>query len=220
VTRFLFFALLAIGFHAQAQNLVPNGGFEDYTELPTGLAQWNRVVGWNNITGDTACQTPDYFHTDADSTSGVQLPNTQYGDVELPEGFGAMGLLTYMTSSPDYREYISAQLTQPMVVGGIYELKFSATLGHNPFHGGASNNLGAALTVGPLDQRCISGASSVVPFAPVQEITSVAQDFDWEQQHHHRQLSHRLGNTNAGHRFHALRSRNVLRSLRRLLFHR
>ena len=182
MTRFLLFIAALFTATAQAQNLVPNGSFEQHSSLPTAVAQWTRVVGWDNVSGDSLCHTPDYYHTDANPGSGVRLPFTQYGTIQLPEGFGAMGLLTYMTSSPEYREYISTQLSQPLIPGGIYNLSFKVALGADPFHGGASNNIGAALSVGPLEQRCVAGASNVIPFAPVHENTNVVLSYDWTEQ--------------------------------------
>ena len=177
-----FLLLLLFATNALAQNIVPNGSFELHTALPTNTAQWNRVLDWDNVSNDTACQTPDFFHAQADATSGVQLPQTNYGHITAEDGNAAMGIATYSTSSPEYREYISAQLTQPMIVGATYLVRFHAALGADPFHGGASNNLGIALTVGPLAQRCDSIAAGVIPFSPQGENTNVISSFGWELQ--------------------------------------
>lgn len=67
---------LLAGLIANAQNLVPNNGFETYSALPTGVAQTNLSTGWTSGTGSGS---PDYFHT---SGSGlVQLPNAYFGTV-------------------------------------------------------------------------------------------------------------------------------------------
>ena len=179
--RFVFI-FLALSTNAFAQNLVPNGSFEQYTSLPTGTAQWNRVVSWDNVSGDTACQTPDFFHAQASASSGQQLPNTNYGTIDAEDGEAVMGIGLYMTSSPEYREYISAQLIQPMTVGATYLVRFNAALGANPFHGGASNNLGVAFSVGPFEQGCEAGASGVIPFSPQGENANVVTSFGWELQ--------------------------------------
>ena len=177
-----FFLSLLFATNALAQNIAPNGSFELYTALPTDTAQWNRVLDWDNVSSDTACQTPDFFHAQANASSGVQLPQTNYGHIIAEDGEAAMGIATYSTSSPEYREYISAQLTQPMIVGGTYLVRFNAALGTDPFHGGMSNNLGIALTVGPFEQRCYSGAAGVIPFSPQGENTNVISSFGWELQ--------------------------------------
>jgi hypothetical protein len=177
-----FLLSLLFATNALAQNIVPNGSFELYTALPTNTAQWNRVLDWDNISNDTACQTPDFFHAQAAATSGVQLPQTNYGNITAEDGDAVMGILTYLASAPEQREYISAPLTQPMLVGATYLVRFNAALGANPFHGGASSNLGVALSVGPFAQRCDSGASGVIPFSPQGENTSVVTSFGWELQ--------------------------------------
>lgn len=49
---------MVIAFSVGAQNLVPNGDFEDYTQCPDYVSQIDRAVGWFRPTEGTS----DYLH--------------------------------------------------------------------------------------------------------------------------------------------------------------
>ncbi len=106
---------LAIGssvLPARAQNLVPNGSFEEYSDCPTyfGLASWS--TGWQNL----YTQSADYFN--ACHTGGVVgIPLNQFGDQYPADGDAYMGMATYAYNQPEYREMVGIQLTEPLQVG-------------------------------------------------------------------------------------------------------
>ncbi|MBK9147740.1 MAG: hypothetical protein IPM12_07975 [Flavobacteriales bacterium] len=93
-----------------AQNLVPNGSFEEYITCPWALAQVDSCVGWK-----TWYYTPDYFHSCSKSNlNGVpqnivvnQLPS--HGDAYC--GFNAA--LPFQ----DAVEILGAELTQELDIG-------------------------------------------------------------------------------------------------------
>ena len=135
--RVIFIPLLALCCAGMsfAQNLVPNPGFENHSSLPDSWGQWDRVIDWNNAGGtpsNGSFADPDYFHVNG--SGPVQLPNTSPATLNAHGGDAVMGFLAYHDSIPDgtthnVREYISTQLTSPLVVGQTYRLRFWITNG-------------------------------------------------------------------------------------------
>lgn len=143
-----------------AQNLVPNGNFEEYSECPDYLVQVERCVGW-----DRAAYTPDYFNacdTQAvvGNSSWVGVPYNFVGYQSASNGNGYMGMITYLDSSyaPDpelLHEHIGAYLTEPLIPGATVYLSFraSATYGNgfNDRPKYVSSRLGVRFRNGPMD---------------------------------------------------------------------
>ena len=102
-----------------AQNLVPNPGFESYSSCPTSYTvpnvnQINKAVPW-----DHPCYegTSDFFHKcgyGPSNFAGGQSPHA---------GDGYAGFFVW-NSLYEYREYIQAPLTVPLVGGTTYEVSF------------------------------------------------------------------------------------------------
>lgn len=118
---------LAIGssvLPARAQNLVPNGSFEEYSDCPTyfGLASWS--TGWQNL----YTQSADYFN--ACHTGGVVgIPLNQFGDQYPAHGDAYVGMATYVYNQPEYREMVGIELTEPLQVGVPVCLSFKTAVG-------------------------------------------------------------------------------------------
>lgn len=109
---FILFALCSVG-PCSAQNLVPNGSFEEYTECPPSFGYWANVVGWSS----PFTQSADYYNACADgvvcsvplNTAGYQYP---------AEGDAYMGIFTYATLIGGfYREVLATELTEPLQPG-------------------------------------------------------------------------------------------------------
>ena len=116
-----------------AQNLVPNGSFEEYETCPTyfGLADW--CTGWHNLYTRSA----DYFN--ACHTSGVVgIPLNQFGYQYPADGFGYMGMATYSLGRPEYREMVGIQLTEPLQEGVPVCLSLKVAVGGYGTSGGNS----------------------------------------------------------------------------------
>lgn len=155
ILKFLF----AIGIfispmnYSISQNLVNNGGFEEYTELPTSTFQWYKCVGWNHVnnlfTGYYG--SPDYFHIEGSGTS--KLPSTTFALVYPNSGKGIMGLGINDNSKPNYREYISSELKSPMIPGISYTISFYLTNGLNSWWSDVScDNIGILFSTEPAYQ--------------------------------------------------------------------
>lgn len=131
-----------------AQNLVPNGGFEEYTIPPTGYAQFFRAIGWLNLNGVTTgppYASPDFYHTDG-------FFGGAFGVIDAHSGGGQMGFCTFHNGLGEFREYISIELTTTLNVGQTYQLTFYLTNGSGGSYQAGSDNFGAHFSEGPLTQ--------------------------------------------------------------------
>ena len=161
------------------QNLVPNPSFESYNSLPDGYCQWNRCNVWNNVSGVVGCgsnASPDYYHVNA--ISAVTLPNTSAGTSLNPNtGDAIMGFLTWSGSLyPNFREYLSIQLSQTLVPGNTYEVSFYLSNGNTPYYGHGSNNIGLHFSNSQLTQP----TNQVINVIPQIEITTVFFSHSWQ----------------------------------------
>lgn len=116
----LLSAALLISQRLHAQNLVPNGSFEDYTTCPGSYSRNPaefRVNDWRSLTWGS----PDYFN--ACSEGEAAIPYNWAGVSDAFEGHGYVGLYTYMAIK-DYREYLHTKLTEPLIKDSIYHIEF------------------------------------------------------------------------------------------------
>ncbi|NJK83400.1 MAG: hypothetical protein HC912_05860 [Saprospiraceae bacterium] len=165
----------------EAQNLVPNSGFENFANCPTGSCQWFEVNGWNNVNGSTGCTSsvgsPDFFHTCG--SSFFTFPITLNGRVNPFAGNAVMGLATWLGSFSDFREYLSIPLTSPLQTGNLYMLNFAYTNGEfDPAasYGGNGTELGVHFSVNPLSQ---AGSNPII-LTPTYETTTPLFSTTWQ----------------------------------------
>jgi hypothetical protein len=133
-----------------AQNLVSNGGFESYSSLPYGAAQYNLAIGWSNCNGNGS---PDYFHVDG--FGEAELPFCYVGTVYPHTGSAIMGFCPYYQEEfPGFREYVTSQLTSPLIAGNSYEVSFYITNGitAGTYGGQGIDQVSVAFSVGELTQ--------------------------------------------------------------------
>jgi gliding motility-associated-like protein len=156
-----YYLLILCGFLCgtlYGQNSVPNGDFETYTTLPNGYAQYFKSVGWGNVNNSLAGPpfgSPDYFH--ASGTVG-----NYFGQIVANSGDAQMGFYTYHNALGDAREYVTTQLTTPLIPGQEYQLTFYLTNGFNGGYNGAADNFGVHFSVGPLTQ-VVDEVINVIP---------------------------------------------------------
>lgn len=121
----LLLSLLLVNFGtAPAQNLVPNPSFEDYYDCPINFGQWAEVVDWTSPYNHSA----DYFNECAGTGNGG-VPLNAMGEQYPADGAGYMGLYTYALGDPSYREFISAELSEPLQPGVPVYLCFKIAIG-------------------------------------------------------------------------------------------
>lgn len=162
-----------------AQNLVPNSSFESYSGLPVSYGEWFRCNDWDNVNGYPAFAwpyaSPDYLHNSGGV--GVNLPNTVFATVSAHEGEAVFGFIAYHGPEPNFREYLSAPLSEPMVPGVTYTISFWITSGESAWYGGAGcNHVGIRFSDGPLiqaDHEPIGGT-------PDLEIPDIYWNTEWE----------------------------------------
>lgn len=124
VLLILFFGKLL---SVQAQNLVPNPGFEEFVNCPGSLshspAEFN-IPYWKGI----GLATPDYFN--ACGKGEADVPYNWAGVSDAFDGKGFAGVYAYMNTADtnrylnNYREYVQTTLLQPLIKDSSYILEF------------------------------------------------------------------------------------------------
>jgi OOP family OmpA-OmpF porin len=142
---------------SQAVNLVPNPSFETYVSCPTSFTQIYQAVPWD--TPNTG--TSDYLNACAPvSFPSVNVPQNEQGYQTAHTGVGYAGLIP-LSAAPDYREYVQAPLTSPLVASATYLVKFYVSLADSSIL--AIDRLGAYLSVGPVGPVPNYAALAVTP---------------------------------------------------------
>lgn len=169
---FLFLLLLSFPLSALSQNLIPNGDFEEYNQLPIEQGQLTSCKHWINPNW----ATPDYFHAAAIPGSNAQLPNTAFATVEPFSGSGIAGLFLVVG---DYREYISVELIQPLKKGKSYTLSFAHTNGSGDYFASCGSD-----RFGAYFSKTIPYQNSLfpIPVIPQIEIPTFCWDTIWKNE--------------------------------------
>ena len=108
---------------SQAQNLVLNRSFEDYSLCPDNSNQLDRCDNWTRPTSADS----DYFN--ACATSAVGVPGNGWGWQAASDGNAYAGLVTWVdpvlgTAYANYREYLTSILQTPLDSGEWYTVSF------------------------------------------------------------------------------------------------
>lgn len=142
---------------AHAVNLVSNPSFETFASCPTGFGQIYQAVPWD--TPNTG--TSDYLNACAPvSFPSVNVPQNEQGVQTALTGVAYAGLIPY-SAAPDYREYVQAPLTSPLVANTAYLVRFHVSLADLSLL--AVDRLGAYLSVGPVGPIPNYAAIAVTP---------------------------------------------------------
>jgi hypothetical protein len=123
--RILLFLAVSSGL-APAQNLVPNGSFEERDTCASALVGYGMYAsGWMNL----HTQSADYFNTC--NTGGVlDVPFSQFGYQYPYEGDAYVGMATSSIGGASwYREIVGIELSQPLQPGVPVCLSFKAAVG-------------------------------------------------------------------------------------------
>jgi len=123
MNRILISFALLVAARAGAQNLVPNGSFEEHTDCPhlPGLPNY---AGWLSPWGSA-----DYFNA-CDTTNYVGVPSSQLGFQYAADGQAYVGMETSAIGGlPWTREIIAAQLLEPLQPGVPICLSFKTAMG-------------------------------------------------------------------------------------------
>ncbi len=112
----LFSCLLQI--EAEAQNLVPNSGFEEYYDCPTQIGQLHLAKHWFSANGGT----PEYFNKACKSE--WNKPH---------KGLGYSGLILF-GQYPKIIEYIAVELSDALIEGEDYRISFQIRAETSPIY--------------------------------------------------------------------------------------
>ncbi len=131
------FVLLSFSFYlTNAQNLIFNGDFENFSTCPNQISQLYYANGWfqphkypgnNNV--NVFCST-DFFYQCADSQSYVSVPMNFIGFQSAYSGIGYIGgaLFTPFFAGNGEREYFETKITQTLIAGKKYNLNYFVSL--------------------------------------------------------------------------------------------
>ena len=122
----LSFVLGCLGFviapSCEAQNLVPNPGFEEADTCSDQLPPFVGIHDWYSVNG-----SPDHLQSCLPYGDFRGLPMNFLTYQEPFDGASCAGMITYWQSGPtEGREWIMAPLLEPMVVGQTYYCNFWA----------------------------------------------------------------------------------------------
>lgn len=117
---------------SEAQNIISNPGFEEYTKKPSKTSQWNLVKGWGaiDIGSIESPNTPDLYSLKGGSS--VRLPHPSWIEkmsLYPKEGNAVAGFIAL--SNIGLHEYITATLTRKITKGERVQCSFYYTNGGN-----------------------------------------------------------------------------------------
>ena len=136
----------------QAQNLVPNPGFEILDTCPTNQGQLYHAIPWFTPTTNSTSPMSDIFSTCAPMFI-VGVPYNGWGHQYPRSGNNYAGLLDYGLTQ-EGREYISVKLNNVLEINKRYSVSFYVSLSNTFFHQGfyspgssyATDRIGAYLS--------------------------------------------------------------------------
>lgn len=146
---FAFAPVMLLVAVSDAQNLVPNSGFEAYSICPDLYNQMDYSTGWSAYRG-----SPDYFNS-CDSSGIVGVPNNFAGNQSAADGEAYAGVLAWSLGVEDEREYLGAELIAPLVPGIPVYISFKisgATGGSQNDFRWTCNGGGVLFTMSPYSQ--------------------------------------------------------------------
>jgi hypothetical protein len=132
LARGLVVAVFCTPAYTNAQNLVPNPGFEEADSCSDQLPPFVGIHVWYSANG-----SPDHLRSCLPYGDFRGLPMNYLTYQEPFEGISCVGMHTYwQNGQAEYREWIQAPLLEPLVVGQTYYCSFraNAAFGGNAKH--------------------------------------------------------------------------------------
>jgi len=136
---------LTFGVLAQdAENLVPNGSFEQVSGKLRRLGGIDAAEGWVSPTGVTAD-----LYSNSSKTPDIQVPQNFYGKEDAHDGGNYAGIVVYSYGDKMPRSYLTTKLSTPMKKGMRYKVTFRASLAELSKY--SSNKLAANIHKKPFE---------------------------------------------------------------------
>ncbi len=146
---------------AGAQNLVPNGGFEQYRNCPRQDNVLSEATPWFNPNQ----ATPDFYHRCFPTAQMVLPPRTGNG-------------LARIFLDQNWAEYLAVPLTKPLEAGQCYFFEMYLAVESPTKY--LSQTLGAYLSAQPI-QSSGKGLFGVAPQVLEQQLTTSVKALQWER---------------------------------------
>ena len=172
LTKYILFFVFTISVAtAISQDLIPNGGFEEFNYKPlkwnTSGADFSGILkNWNSPTQ----ASPDAYGP------GIQAPSfwkkQGFGFITPIEGKGFVGLTLYgcTEGKPHCREYLQARMSEPLVPGQQYELSFYVS----PLPKGLRiNNIGVAFSYDSIAMK-LDRKIDLTPTSNIKKVVAVS----------------------------------------------
>lgn len=155
--KYIFAGILSLSiagfsFAQDADNLVPNPGFEGTKGKLKNIKQITKATDWNSPTGLNA----DLFSADVSGVP-VSAPDNLYGKEDPMEGKNYAGIVAYSYNNKLPRTYLITPLTDKLKKGQKYCVKYNVSLADLSKY--AVNNLGAHLTKKAIE---VEGKNDIV----------------------------------------------------------
>jgi outer membrane protein OmpA-like peptidoglycan-associated protein len=169
--QLLLIGLFIIPFNLISQNLVRDGGFEDYTRCPLSLSgQPSDLKLKNWYTSNKG--TTDYFNSCCKKEQSVSTPYNQVGNQVPRNGDGYIGLVCKKMGN--YSEYIQTEFTNTMINNEEYYIEFWVSLAESSTY--AKEGLGAFISEKIINEN----SSSVLNFRPqIIEKEAISDTSEW-----------------------------------------
>jgi hypothetical protein len=171
-----FFLIIVVinSFGLRAQNLVPNGDFEDTLYCPQTLSHMQAATGWREFRA-----TPDFFHSCSPSTAfpSADVPDNRLGYQYARSGESYGGFYSFQIPGPG-KEFMGIQLTQPLAAGEKYFVTFyvSMAVNYGLGVGMATNKLGVRFST---VSYTIANPMPADGVAPIYTDSIVADSVNW-----------------------------------------
>ncbi len=167
-------------------DIVINGGFEDFSECPDNLGQIYLADNWYNATSGTSDYFNECFNSDNVYNWNMDVPSNFAGyAVPADSSSGYAGLIAYIVEDTasvikpysnsgyfNYREYIQQKLSENLVKDSTYIISFYTLLSSKSRVGA---RLGAYLSSEPVS----SSNTDVIEAAPQVETSGITDTVNW-----------------------------------------
>ena len=163
---------MLIGFFAKAQNLVPNPSFEEYTQCPNDISDFQGFVSNWFIANFSSS---DYFNACGESPASV--PSNHLGFQPARTGVAYVGIHTY--SDGGYREYIEVELLEPLETDPVYCVAFFVARGN--LHVTSTSSIGAHLSQAMVSNTTTSEELGLVPQVANPASNLITDTLNWTE---------------------------------------
>jgi hypothetical protein len=149
----------------QAQNLIPNGNFEQYSGCPVNIGQLDSTLFWMNPATGHPGGTPDYFN-ECSNQSNVGVPTNLFG-FQSAHGGGAYGGIAFITMTGlNYREYLETPIISALTANSCYHFEMYVNLSNKSTY--TTDDIGVYFS-----QSAITNINNYHPLSFTPQITNV-----------------------------------------------